>query len=105
MKQITRRLERREHYAADHALVLRQTDAEKETTLQVRRVIPTGRTEELQIEIAIIKRGKKRNTHTYCSFIVPLISPISSPTLARLCALHATRPNPSDNACPSIRSR
>jgi hypothetical protein len=59
----------REHYAADHALVVRQNTDEQEATLQIRRVMCSGQ-EELQIEIAIVKTGKKRNTHAYSSFVV-----------------------------------
>jgi hypothetical protein len=79
-------LEGREHYAADHALVVRQNTDDQETTLQIRRVM-CGGCEELQIEIGIVKTGKKRNTHAYSSFVV-------SPQIADLIA----------TACKEMRS-
>lgn len=67
------------HYAVGHALVVRQETPspmqqgllEDATTLQIRRVVPTGGTEELQIEITIQKFGLRRTTSHHVSFIAP----------------------------------
>lgn len=72
----------REHYAADHALVVRQRTDDQETTLQIRRVY-RGDVEELQIEIGVIKIGRQRNTHAYSSFVVP---PAIADQIAEACA-------------------
>lgn len=77
----TRELTRRDHYAADMALVLRQRRSDQETTLQVRRVIPSSG-EELQIEIEIVRIGLKRNTTMHSSFI---LSPELADKLAAAC--------------------
>jgi hypothetical protein len=60
-----------EHYAVGHALVVRQAGDDERVTLQVRRVIPTGSPEELQIEITIEKVHRTRTTQTSTSFCVP----------------------------------
>lgn len=86
-ERFARKLERREHYAADMALVLRQRSEVQETILQVRRVIPSSG-EELQIEIQISRHGMKRNSVMWSSFIL-------SPELADELAM----------ACKTIRAR
>lgn len=80
-------LTRREHYAADFALVVRQLTDDQETTLQVRRVVPDSG-EELQIEISVIKIGAKRNMQMHSSFVC-------SPQIADMIA----------DACKTIRAR
>jgi hypothetical protein len=65
-----------EHYAAEQQLVVQQRNHSgfpnqgKLTTLAVRRVIREGK-EECQIEIVIEAFGKKRNTASYSSFVMP----------------------------------
>lgn len=77
-----------DHYAVHDSLVLRQDDEQKpwrvgkQTTLCVRRVIPTGGTEELQIEIRIDQKHKTRTTSTFCSFVLP---PELADELAQAC--------------------
>lgn len=58
-----------EHYAAERALVVRQNIFNKETILQIRRVVPPGKPEELQIEISITKFGKTHSQTTISSFV------------------------------------
>lgn len=78
------------HYASEFALVIRQTVGnentrnigDEETTLQIRRVIRQDITEELQLEINIIKFGKKRNTTVFSSFIM---TPEIADELAKAC--------------------
>lgn len=60
---------RSEHYAAEHALVVRQRYDDTQTTLQIRRVIPSGDTEQVQVEITIKKFHEKRTTSAHSSFI------------------------------------
>ncbi len=75
-------LTRRDHYAADFATVFRQRSDDAETTLQVRRVVPSSG-EELQIEITISRIGMKRNMQMHSSFI---LSPELADVMAEACA-------------------
>lgn len=70
-KPETKILTRREHYAADHALVVRQRSDDMQTTLQIRRVIPSGDTEQVQVEITLEKFHEKRTSQLHSSFICP----------------------------------
>lgn len=58
-----------EHFAAGHQLVVRQEYDDQTTTVMIRRVIPSGGKEELQIEIEIVKRGEKRSTIAHGSIL------------------------------------
>lgn len=60
----------REHYMADVATVIQQRDDDQETTLSIRRVIPSGVGEHVQMEITIKKFNEKRTTHASCSFLM-----------------------------------
>lgn len=72
MKPETKILTRRaDHYAVDHALVVRQRYDDSQTTLQIRRVIPSGDTEQVQMEITIEKFHEKRTSQMHSSFICP----------------------------------
>ena len=82
MKDVAKAVEE-DHYVVRHALVLRQIDELKETTLQVRRVV-TFSGEELQIEITIQSVGKKRSSYAHTSFIC---TPEVADMLAKL-AIH-----------------
>lgn len=77
-------LTRREHYAADYALVLRQRHHDEQITLQIRRVQPPGYPEELQIEISLEKFGEKRTTGKHGSFIC---SPTIADRIAEACTV------------------
>jgi hypothetical protein len=72
---VMRREDGHSHYAIGSALVLQQRQEDhaeiKITTLQVRRVVPAGSPEELQIEIGIEKiyKATNRSASQHCSFI------------------------------------
>lgn len=79
----TRILTRRDHYAGDIAFVIEQRRDDIRTLFQVRRVIPSGGTEELQIEVSIERFGEKRTTQMHSSFVLP---PDIADQLAAACA-------------------
>lgn len=88
-KRLGRILTGKEHYAADHATVARgendYCNARKVSTLQVRRVIPSGGSEELQIEISIETFHKRSGRCT--SMLASLcLSPADADALAKACA-------------------
>jgi hypothetical protein len=53
------------------------------TSLAVRRVVPSGGSEELQISVEIVKQGKRRTTTTFGSLI---LTPEIADKLAEACA-------------------
>lgn len=57
-----------QHYAVGSHLVVQDDGHDTETTVAVRRVVRDG-TEELQIEVRIVKRGEKRNTYAYGTIV------------------------------------
>lgn len=77
------------HYANDSHFVVEQIRAggfkrpTEVTTMQVRRVVPRGSTEELQIEITVAKIGEKRTNTAYGSLT---LTPEMADQLAAACA-------------------
>ena len=77
------------HYALDSHLVLEQQDEggyhrpRTITTVQVRRVVPMGGSEELQVEINIAKIGEKRTNEAFGHLT---LTPELADELAAACA-------------------
>jgi hypothetical protein len=83
------------HYASDSHFVVEQRDEggfrnpRSVTTMAVRRVVPSGGSEELQIEITIDKIGEKRTNQSFGHLT---LTPEMADQLAAACAKIRERP-------------